>query len=275
MNTKQALQYARTLDIDGLEAQTLLLHVLQRPVYERAWLLVNDTLVLTHEQQTRFTDGLKQLLDNMPIAYLTGVQAFHGLDLQVTPDVLVPRADTETLVDWALSLPLAHAHTTVLDLGTGSGAIALALKHKRPAWTVQAADHSAQALAVAQANAQRMQLEVVFTQSDWFSRVRGKFDLIVANPPYIAQGDPHLPALVHEPQAALVSGLQGLDDLQAIVDQAPFFLKPQGWLLLEHGHDQAAAVCDSLRQKGYTQVQSRNDLAGIARCSGGMRAEVK
>ena len=273
MNTNQALQHARSLDIDLLEAQTLLLHVLLRPLHDRAWLLLQDTLVLTHEQQTEFTQGLEQLLDYTPLAYLTGWQAFHGLDLQVTPDVLVPRADTETLVDWALSLDLPQAR--VLDLGTGSGAVALALKHKRPSWTVHAVDQSADALAVAQANAHLLQLEVVFTQSDWLAQVQNTFDVIVANPPYIAQGDPHLPGLVYEPQSALVSGPQGLDDLQAIIAQATPFLNDQGWLMLEHGYDQAAAVCELLRQKGFTQVQSRNDLAGIARCSAGMRAEVK
>ena len=273
MNTNQALQHARSLDIDLLEAQTLLLHVLLRPLHDRAWLLLQDTLVLTHEQQTEFTQGLEQLLDYTPLAYLTGWQAFHGLDLQVTPDVLVPRADTETLVDWALSLDLPQAR--VLDLGTGSGAVALALKHKRPSWTVHAVDQSAKALAVAQANAHRLQMEVVFTQSDWFSRVQAKLDLIVSNPPYIAQADPHLPGLVHEPQSALVSGPQGLNDLQTIIAQAPSYLVPGGWLLLEHGYDQAAAVCELLLQYGFTQVQSRNDLAGIARCSGGMLAEVK
>ena len=156
-----------------------------------------------------------------------------------------------------------------------SGAVALALKHKRPAWTVHAVDQSAKALTVAQANAQRLQLEVVFTQSDWFAQVHGSFELIVSNPPYIAQGDPHLPGLVHEPQSALVSGPQGLNDLQAIIAQAPSYLVPGGWLLLEHGYDQATAVRELLLQKGFTQVQSRNDLAGIARCSGGMRSEVK
>ena len=261
------------MDIEPIDAQTLLLHVMQGSLHDRAWLLLNDTLALTHEQQTRFTSGLEQLLNNVPLAYLTGVQAFHGLDLRVTPDVLVPRADTETLVDWALSLDLDQA--SVLDLGTGSGAIALALKHQRPDWSVHAVDQSAQALKVAQANARRLQLDVLMKQSDWFSQVQGRFDLIVSNPPYIAQGDPHLPGLVYEPQSALVSGPKGLDDLQTIIGQAPDYLNPQAWLLLEHGYDQASAVCELLWQNGFTEVQSRNDLAGIARCSGGRRAEVK
>ena len=195
MNTRQALQHARSLDIEPIEAQTLLLHVMQRPLHDRVWLLLNDTLELSRDQQAQFQQGLEKLLDNTPLAYLTGWQAFHGLELQVSPDVLVPRPDTETLVDWALALGLPQAR--VLDLGTGSGAIALALKHHRPAWSVHAVDQSAQALEVAQANARRLQLEVVFTQSDWFGQVQGRFDLIVANPPYIAEGDPHLPGLVH------------------------------------------------------------------------------
>jgi len=130
-------------------------------------------------------------------------------------------------------------------------------------------------LAVAQANARCLQLDVLMKQSDWFSQVQGRFDLIVSNPPYIAQGDPHLPGLVHEPQIALVSGPQGLDDLQTIISKATDYLNPQAWLLLEHGYDQAPAVRDILQQHSFTEVQSRNDLAGIARCSGGKRAEVK
>lgn len=275
MNVTQALHHARTRDIDGLEAQTLLLHVLKRPRHDRAWLLLNDRLPLSPQEKAQFQDGLERLQQGEPLAYLTGVQAFHGLDLQVTPDVLVPRADTETLVDWALSLPLPHAPIAVLDLGTGSGAVALALKHQRPEWSVHAVDQSLGALRVAQANAAQLQLDVHFRQSDWLQSVTGAFDLIVANPPYIAQGDPHLPALTHEPQTALVSGPKGLDDLLTIATQAMAHLKPGAWLLLEHGYDQAQAVCALLRGQGYGQVQSRNDLAGIARCSGGMRGEVK
>lgn len=270
-----ALGHARTRDIDGLEAQTLLLHVLKRPRHDRAWLLLNDRLALSPQEQAQFQHGLERLQQGEPLAYLTGVQAFHGLDFQVTPDVLVPRADTETLVDWALSLPLPHAPIAVLDLGTGSGAVALAIKHQRPEWSVHAVDQSLGALRVAQANAAQLQLNVHFRQSDWLQSVTGAFDLIVANPPYIAQGDPHLPALAHEPQTALVSGPKGLDDLQTIATQAMAHLKPGAWLLLEHGYDQAQTVCALLRGQGYGQVQSRNDLAGIARCSGGMRGEVK
>ena len=273
MNVTLALQHARTRDIDGLEAQTLLLHVLKRPRHDRAWLLLNDRLALSTQEQAQFQNGLERLQQGEPLAYLTGVQAFHGLDLLVTPDVLVPRADTETLVDWALSLP--HAPIAVLDLGTGSGAVALALKHQRPDWSVHAVDQSLGALRVAQANADRLQLDVHFRQSDWLQSVTGAFDLIVTNPPYISQGDPHLPALAHEPPTALVSGPKGLDDLQTIATQAMAHLKPGAWLLLEHGYDQAQAVCALLRGQGYGQVQSRNDLAGIARCSGGMRGEVK
>jgi len=273
LNTQQALLHARSLDIEPIDAQTLLLQVIQRSLHDRAWLLLNDTFELSIDQQAQFQQGLARLLDNEPLAYVTGWQAFHGLELQVTPDVLVPRADTETLVDWALALGLPQAR--VLDLGTGSGAIALALKHQRPDWSVHAVDQSAQALEVAQANARRLQLDVLMKQSDWFSQVQGRFDLIVSNPPYIAQGDPHLPGLVYEPQSALVSGPKGLDDLQTIIGQAPDYLNPQAWLLLEHGYDQASAVCELLWQNSFTEVQSRNDLAGIARCSGGRRAEVK
>ena len=189
--------------------------------------------------------------------------------------VLDPRPDTETLVDWALELLAPLAAPRVLDLGTGSGAIALALQHQRPDAQVSAVDASTDALAVAQANAARLGLAVQFARGDWLRGVAGQFDVIVSNPPYIAAADPHLAALRHEPLQALASGADGLDDIRSIVAQAPTHLQPGGWLLLEHGWDQAEAVQALLRAAGGEQVQSRKDLAGIARCSGGQWPTVK
>jgi len=162
----------------------------------------------------------------------------------------------------------------VLDLGTGSGAIALALKASRPALDVWATDMSPAALAVAQANARRLQLEVTFSQGPWLAALpvgTPLFGGIVSNPPYIADQDPHLAALCHEPTQALTSGADGLDDIRQIISAAPVHLQPGGWLLLEHGYDQAEAVRALLMQSGFTQVQSRRDLAGIERCSGGQK----
>jgi release factor glutamine methyltransferase len=188
--------------------------------------------------------------------------------------VLVPRPDTETLVEWALELPpTGLPHPAVLDLGTGSGAIALALKAARPAWQVTALDYSADALAVARTNAKRLGLAVHFLQGSWLQGVAEKFDTIVSNPPYIAADDSHLAALTHEPLQALASGPDGLDDLRAIITQAAAHLHPGGWLLLEHGYDQALAVRGLLTQAGFAEVQSRQDLAGIERCSGGQLDE--
>ena len=162
-----------------------------------------------------------------------------------------------------------------MDLGTGSGAIALALQHQRPKAQVLAVDASSDALAVAQANAQRLALPVRFARGHWLDGVEGRFDAIVSNPPYIPAADPHLAALTHEPLQALASGADGLDDIRTIVTQAPAHLVPGGWLLLEHGWDQAAAVSTLLREQGFAQVQSRKDLAGIARCTGGQWPTVK
>ena len=273
MNIAQALVHAKTLGLEHLQAQTLLLHALGRDLHDRAWLLVHDTDEPSLSMLETFNALVQRRLHNEPIAYLTGSQDFHGLKLAVDPRVLVPRPDTETLVDWALSLDLEQA--TVLDLGTGSGAIALALKHARPSWALSAVDASADALLVASANAQALSLTLNFVHGHWFAGLQARFDLIVSNPPYIAEGDPHLPALNAEPRQALVSGVDGLDDIRHIIKQAPHHLNAGAWLLLEHGFDQASAVQDLLRQTGFSQVQSRVDLAGIKRCSGGQWPEVK
>jgi release factor glutamine methyltransferase len=205
-----------------------------------------------------------------PLAYITGHKEFYGLALQVDARVLDPRADTETLVEWALECMDAVAVApTLLDLGTGSGAIALALKHNRPQWQVHALDFSEDALTVARANAKQLALAVEFHQGSWLQDLQQSFSIIVSNPPYIAAQDAHLAALTHEPLQALASGDDGLNDIRSIINQAPARLQTGGWLLLEHGYDQAAAVHALLLGAGFIQIQSRLDLAGIARCSGG------
>ena len=270
----QALQALTAAGLPRLEAQMLLLHVLDQPTHARAWLLTHDGEALPAAKAQRLTSLAERRRAGEPIAYLVGQKAFHGLTLQVDARVLDPRDDTETLVDWALDLlPLATAaaaSATVLDLGTGSGAIALAVAQQRPHARVTAVDASADALAVAGANAQRLGLPVVMRRGSWFAPVAGeRFDLILSNPPYIAEGDAHLSALAHEPRQALVSGADGLDDLRHIVAHAPAHLRAGGWLLLEHGWDQADAVRALLNTAGFAQVQSRPDLAGVPRCSGG------
>ena len=275
MTLSDALAQAQALGLERIDAQLLLLHVLNRADAGRAWLLAHDTDALPLQEQARFVALCQRRAAGEPVAYLRGTKEFYGLQLQVDARVLDPRPDTETLVDWALELLAPVAAPRVLDLGTGSGAIALALQHQRPDAQVSAVDASADALAVAQANATRLGLAVQFAQGNWLCGVAGQFDAIVSNPPYIAAADPHLAALHHEPLQALASGADGLDDIRAIVAQAPAHLLPGGWLLLEHGWDQADAVQTLLRAAGFGAVQSRKDLAGIVRCSGGQWPGVK
>lgn len=267
-----ALAQAQAGGLPRLEAQWLLLATLRQAPAGRAWLVREDGRLLSPDEQQEFARLCQQREAGVPLSYLTGHKAFYGLDLQVDDRVLDPRGDTETLVDWALELLPPQASCRVADLGTGSGAIALALAQQRPQATVWATDASADALAVAAANAQRLQLPLTLRQGHWLRPLAGQhFDLMASNPPYIAADDPHLPALQHEPREALVSGIDGLDDLRVLCARAPAHLLPGGWLLLEHGHDQAAAVRALLRQAGLQQVQSRRDLAGIERCSGGRK----
>ena len=268
LSVAQCLQQALSQGLARVDAQILLMFALARPLHDRAWLLAHDTELLNEAQQHRWDQALQRRLQGEPVAYITGHKDFFGLTLNVDARVLDPRPDTEILVEWALALLPAGQAARVLDLGTGSGAVALALQHQRPAAQVTAVDASADALAVASANAQRLNLPVHCVLSHWMDAVPGPFDLIVSNPPYVAEGDPHLTALTHEPLSALTGGADGLDDIRQIIAQAPSRLNAGGWLLLEHGWDQAATVQALLREAGFVQVQSRRDLSGIERCTG-------
>jgi release factor glutamine methyltransferase len=207
-----------------------------------------------------------------PLAYVLGHADFRGLQLAVSPATLIPRPETELLVDWALECLHGIHEPRVLDLGTGSGAIVLALGAARPDARLHASDFSAEALAVARGNASASGQAVTFAHGSWWQPWAGeRFDLVAANPPYVAEGDPHLAALAHEPMSALAAGPQGLADLRSIIEAATGHLRPGAWLLLEHGHDQGEAVRHLLGAAGLEQANTRRDLAGLARCSGARR----
>lgn len=260
------LQQQLSGDSARLEAELLLMQVL---AVDRIYLRCHGERELTHFEQQQLTALVQRRQLGEPIAYLLGHQEFWSLDLQVSPAVLIPRADTETLVEQALLRIPMDNKWTIADLGTGSGAIALAVASERPHCRVLATDRSLSALAIAQANAQRLQLAVEFFAGDWLSAlpVDCRLDMILSNPPYIAAADPHLAALSYEPITALVAAEHGLKDLSNIAQQARALLKPQGWLLLEHGYDQANAVQSLLEQLGYQNISTVADLAGNDRVS--------
>lgn len=252
-------------DSPELDAQLLLAKTLDWP---RSRLFAYPEVLLTAAQQQHFEQLLKQRQAGQPVAYLLGEQEFWSLPLSVSDAVLVPRADTEELVAWALNA--AGAQAQVLDLGTGSGAIAIALAHERPQWTLCASDRSAAALQLAAANARRHGLQIEWAEGSWLQPWQGRrFDLILSNPPYLAADDPHLPALRHEPASALVAGDDGLADLRQIIREAPAHLHDGGALALEHGLDQGAAVRALLQAAGFKQVATQHDLAGHERVSHG------
>jgi len=274
MTFAQALAAAAALGLERLDSQLLVLHLLGRPPTDRAWLLAHDADRLEPALQEAFLRLCERRAAGEPLAYIVGHKEFFGLRLAVDERVLVPRPDTETLVDWALDLLAVQSAAHVADLGTGSGAIALAIKQHRPAAQVEGVDASAGALAMARANALALGLEVTFRQASWLDATESRYDLIVSNPPYVAEGDPHLAALAHEPPGALAAGADGLRDLRTIVSQAPAHLVREGWLLLEHGFDQAEAVRALLASAGFGLVASRRDIQGIERCSGGQWLEL-
>jgi release factor glutamine methyltransferase len=270
MTPRELLAIARDAGVARLDALALIAQASGR---DRTWLLAHDDEALPHRSAEAARSTIERRARGEPLAYLVGEREFHALVLHVTPDVLIPRPDTETLVAWALEV-LARAQAAaphVLDLGTGSGAIALAVKHARPGSAVTAIDLSDAALAVARANGQRLGLSVDWRGGHWMRELdaSARFDLIVSNPPYVRAADPHLLTLAHEPALALVGGEDGLHALREIVDAAPQHLAAGAWLLLEHGFDQADAVSALLRERGFAGVQSRRDLAGQPRCTGG------
>jgi release factor glutamine methyltransferase len=267
MTVEQALQRACGLGVDRLDAALLLAHHLGR---SRAWVIAHARDPVDAERLAPFDADCRQRADDVPLAYLIGRREFMGLELRVTRDVLVPRPETETLALWAIELlqQRATARPRVIDLGTGSGALALAIAAACPQAQVTAIDCSAAALDVARSNAERLGLPLRLVQSDWWQALDGAvFDLAVANPPYVAEGDAHLRALRHEPQAALVAGADGLDALRQIFVGASGHV--DGWLLVEHGWTQATAVQNLMRDTGFSAIQTRADLAGHARCAGG------
>jgi release factor glutamine methyltransferase len=267
-------QLVHTIGLDhaeaNLEANLLLQHVLH---VNRAWVITHDRDVLNADQQAEFQLLLKRRLDGEPIAYIVGFREFYGLQLKVSPVTLIPRPDTETLVDAALEkIPLDKV-SHILDLGTGTGAVALAIAKHRNNCEVTAVDQSSDALSVTLENAQSLKLNNLrLIESNWFSELQGEgFDLIVSNPPYIAQDDEHLKQgdLRFEPISALASGVDGLDDIRKIVQDAPDYLKTNGWLMLEHGFDQAEAVAALLSARGFNQIDHAKDIAGTLRVTFG------
>jgi release factor glutamine methyltransferase len=265
---EQALQRAaaKLNSADGaMEARLLLQQVLG---VNRAWLIAHANDALQTNRDAEFQALLTRRLAGEPIAYLIQQREFYGLTLRVSPATLIPRADSETLVDAALE-KIPHPNTkpiTVLDLGTGSGAIALAIAHNRPQASVLAVDASDAALTVAQHNASQLKLSnVQFALGDWYAKLaEQRFDVIVSNPPYIAKNDSHLNQgdLRFEPLSALAAGVDGLDDIRQITQEGLIHLMPQGWLMLEHGYDQGAAVRELMAEAGLVEITSKQDLGG-------------
>lgn len=265
MTVRELIQQAC---IDRVEAEMLLADILE---VERAWLFAHGEDLVAEPALTLFTDHAQARQNGEPLAYVLGYRDFRSLRLGVNRHVLIPRRETEHLVEWAIECIDAGARR-VLDLGTGSGAIALACKSERPEAMVTAIDCSAEALACAKANAHSLGLQVEWLESHWFEQLAGtQWDLVVSNPPYISATDAHLEQgdLPSEPDSALIGGHTGLESIEHIVEHAPEYLVAGGWLLFEHGFDQADAVTTCLQHRGFQHISSRRDWSGQPRVTGG------
>ncbi len=273
MKVGMALETA-CASIDKIDAELLLTCVLS---VGRATLRAFPERELTVDQKAKFKDFLQRRINGEPIAYLLGHKEFWSLDFLVSPDVLIPRADTELIVEMVLEQIEPKRSMRILELGTGCGAIALSIAHERPRVTVLATDISAEALQISKLNAKHLHIcNVEFALGNWFDALHGvannKFDIIVSNPPYVAQFDPHLTQgdLRFEPNRALVAGVEGMDDLQIIIQQAKNYLNTDGQLFLEHGYDQEQSVAKALMLADFKEVQCFRDLAGVPRVSAGI-----
>jgi release factor glutamine methyltransferase len=272
----RALQQLNPSSDSIIEAELLLAYVLKK---NRAYLFAHPEKCLSLEQHRQYEDLIRERSKGIPISYLTGTREFWSLPLKVNPHTLIPRHETERLVELTLELVPNKPNTRILDLGTGSGAIALALAKERPEWEITACDFSEEALNIAKINASELGIgNVEFYQSDWFSNLPNvKYKAIVANPPYIAEQDPHLQEgdLRFEPLSALASSQEGLADLQYIIQQSVHHLLPDGLLLLEHGYDQKFSISAILNKLGYEKIQSWQDIQGHDRVSGGWLPGIK
>jgi len=258
-------------DTPRLDAEVLLAYILE---VSRSYLLAFPERLLSDAEMSSFKKLLEQRKQNIPIAYITGHREFWSLDIRVTPDTLIPRPETELLVEHVLK-QLPDMPQVIADLGTGSGAIALAIAHERPAWEIYATDISTNALQIAEKNAARLRFpNILFVEGNWCNALpQIKFDAIISNPPYIAQGDPYLQqnTVHYEPASALMAKENGLGDIRQIIQGATSYLRPKGYLLLEHGFLQAGAVQERLAKWGYTEIHTYQDIAARDRVTCGRR----